>query len=257
MDFKYYMDIPTTTYVWFKLLDKNGKLVEDFPNHPCYSGIIHGFSKKARRIQVYHEKAKVPYNTACIRRWITDLNEMGFPCTFSEDLLPDAATKAEGFANATVNEGLTDMALLLMRHGNEPPASPNMFHNFYVNLDDYEDKNHLFSTLSLIRCLTESGINRVPEVYFGIMDADPGMDKLEACQAAHKKVSNRKNIYDPKSYANTGHMVTFDGNGENVSREELMNRFKKAKVDLRDSGYLEINPAWNAAGEGRYGNKVF
>ena len=74
----------------------------------------------------------------------------------------------------------------------------------------------------------------------------------DSASGRHKKVSNRKNVYDPKTYANTGHMVTFDGNGENVTREEIMKRFKNAKLDLRDSGHLEINPAWN----GGYG-KIF
>lgn len=248
MDFRYYKDIPTTSYVWFKLLDGLGKEVENFPDSACYSVIAHGFDKRAKQIHIYHEKAKIPYSIDCIKRWINDLNEMGFPCSFINDESPDdPSKKSEQFAKTTINDGLIDMALLLMRHGNEPPGSPDKFHNFYVELDKYEDKNYLFSTLSLVRCLTESGICKIPEVYFNIIDENPGIDKLEACQNAHKKVSGKNERYDPRCYANTGHMITFDGNGTNVTRESLMARFKKAKVDLRDPGSLKINASWNGS----------
>jgi hypothetical protein len=251
MDFKYYKDIPTTTYVWFKLLDKAGKLLEDFPDHPCYGSIAHGFDKKTRQIHVYHDKDKVPYDVACVKRWIADLNEMGFPCTFVEEE-DTIAGKQEKFIGTTVNEGLEDMALSLLRHGNEP--TPATF-NFFVDLDDYNDKNYLFSTLSLIRCLTEGGICRVPEEYFKLMDESPNMDKFEACQAAHKLVSKRDKPYDPKNYANTGHMVTFDGNGDNISRAELTKRFKEHKTNLRDKGYLKINANWNGSDQKRWKEK--
>jgi len=246
--FKYYKDIPTTPYVWFKLLDKAGKLLEDYPDAPCYGSIAHGFDDKAAQIHVYHDKAKVPYDKACVERWIIDLNEMGFPCTFTSEEESDIG-KQEKFVSATVNEGLEEMALGLLRHGIEPaPAS----FNFFINVHDYENKNHLFSTLSLIRCLTESGICKVPEEYFKLMDAHPGMDKFEACQVAHKVVTKRDKRYDPKDHANTGHMITYDGNGENISRDTLMKRFKERKINLRDEGYLKINANWNGSDETRW-----
>ena len=242
---KYYIDIPTTNYVYFKLLDKSDKVIENCPNYPCYGSIAHGFNTKATKIHVYHEKTKVPYNTDCIKRWIADLNEMGFPCSFIEDELPDDTVKQTRHCKDTVNDGLSNMALLIMRHGQQPDPGPNSFHNFYVDLNQYENKNHLFSTLSLIRCLTETGICKVPEVYFGLMDAEPQRDKLDACQASHKIVSSKEKKYDPMSYANTGHMVTYDGNGKNIAKEKLMERFKKEKIDLRDRGHLTINSNWN------------
>ncbi len=171
---------------------------------------------------------------------------MGFPCSFVENENPDPAAMQEEFTKATVDEGLVDMAIALMRHGNDP-SSPNSFHNFFVDLDKYEDKNHLFSTLCLIRCLTESGICYIPEIYFSIMDNTPGMDKLEAIQLAHKKVSSRTKRYDPKNYANTSHMVTFDGNGSNITKEAIMAKFAKAKLNLRDAGFLGLNASWNGS----------
>jgi hypothetical protein len=247
MDLKYYKkDVRTTNYVWFKLLDKTGKVIKDYAEYACYGVIAHGFDKDARQIHIYHSKERVPYTISCIKRWIADINEMGFPCRFLDDEFEDDASTYEKFISNTIAEELTPAILTLMRHGHEALVSLNKFHNFYVNLDDYKDKNHLFSTLSLIRCLTESGICYVPEVYFKIMDADPGFDKLEACQAAHKKVS-KKYEFSNDVYVNSGHMITFHGNGENIAHEDLMKRFSKAKVDLRDTGNLKINLNWNGS----------
>jgi hypothetical protein len=241
MNYKYYKDIPTTNHVWYKLVDKKNRLIQNYPDHICFAAIAHGFEKKATQINVYHDRARVPYDLACVKRWITDISEMGFPCTFAEDE-ESAAIKQEQFLRGSVAEGLEDMGFLLLRHGIEPDAAA---YNFYINLNNYADKNHLFSTLSLIRCLTESGICRVPEEYFKLMDEDPARDKLAACQLAHKKVSKREQQRDPQYYANTGHMVTWDGNGDDITKDRLLSRFKKDKVDIRDSGYLSINAKWN------------
>lgn len=127
-----------------------------------------------------------------------------------------------------------------------------MPHNFFVKLSDYEDKNHLFSTLCLIRCLTESGINRVPEEYFKLMDANPGRDKFEACQIAHKTVSRKNKHYDPQCYANTAHMVTYDGNGDNIPNSTILARFKKKKLNIRDTGFLRINAHWNGSNDNNW-----
>lgn len=244
MDYKYYKDIPTSNHVWYKLVDKSDKSIENYADNACFAAIAHGFSKSARKIHIYHDKAKVPYDLACVKRWIADLNDMGFPCAFAEDE-NSPSIKQEQFLRESVADGLEEMGLMLLRHGVEPDAAT---YNFYVELKDYEDKNHLFSTLSLIRCLTESGICRVPEEYFKLMDQNPKRDKLEACQLAHKKVSSRElRKYDPYHYANTGHMVTWDGNGDNITRDRLLERFKKTKTDLRDGGYLSINSNWNGS----------
>lgn len=241
MDYKYYKDIPTTSYVSFKLLSANRRLIIDYANNPCFANIAHGFDEKTRFIQVYHEKRKVPYSVNEVKRWIDDLNEVGFPCSFENDLDKLIAQQV-AYLNSTVNNDLENMALMVLRHGKEVPET---HYNFFVKTNDFTNKNHLFSTLFLIRCLFESGINRVPEEYFKLMDNEPTLDKFDACQTAHKIVSNTTKKYDPLIYANTGHMITFDGNGKNITKAALMERFTTRKTDLHDKGFLRINFNWN------------
>lgn len=245
MDFKYYREAPVSHHIWFKLIDSDGKLVEDFPDQPCFGEIVHGFEEKADLVQVYQQKHLVPYCREDIKRWINDVNEMGFPCFFEEEEDPVLAGIKE-YICGTVNEGVEDMTLMMLRHGKPLPLS---HHNFFVNTHDYEDKNHFFSALSLVRCLIQSGINKVPEEYFKLMDEDPKRDKLEACQDAHRIVTRKDKPYDPKMYAPDDHMVTYDGNGKNIAKDALMKRFAERKTNLRDKGYLRIHANWNSAND--------
>lgn len=253
MEFKYYKDAPVNHNVWFKLIDADGKLVDDFPGYACFGEITHGFDENAAMVQVYQQKRLVPYSRVEIQRWINDINEMGFPCFFEEELDPTLSMIGD-YLRQTVHDGIEDMGLMMMRHGLPLPKS---HHNFFVNTHDYEDKNHFFSTLSLIRCLIQSGINKVPEEYFKLMDENPQRDKLEAVQIAHRIVTCKRKPYDPKLYAPTDHMVTFDGNGENITKDALMARFAERKVNLRDKGYLRIHANWNGANNKAYKGKGY
>lgn len=244
MEFRYYKNAPVNHHVWFKLIGA-GELVEDFADAACFGVITHGFDHRADMVQVYHQKHWIPYDRTSIERWINDINEMGFPCFFKEDEDP-IFLKVGSYLRETINDGVEDTALMLLRHGEPLPKS---YHNFFVSLHEYKDKNHFFSTLSLIRCLIQSGINRVPEEYFKLMDETPSRDKFEAMQTAHRIVSCKNTPYDPKTYAPTGHMVTFDGNGQNITKDALMARFAKMKTDLRDRGYLRIHANWNGTND--------
>lgn len=245
MDFKYYQDIPTTTHVWYDLIGIDKGRVDGYENAVCFAHIAHGFHQDADIIRLYHEKRLVPYNPPEIKRWITDLNNVGFPCGFEEQLDPLIAS-CVSHINNTVNTGLEDMTLMIMRQGEELPPTT---HNFFIKVADYKDKNHMFSTLFLIRCLLETGINRVPEEYFKLMDTNPARDKFEAIQIAHKIVTYRDAPYDPKSHASRDHMVTFDGNGENITQSALMSRFAESKTDVRDKGYLRLSINWNGSSD--------
>jgi len=252
MDFKYYKaEAPINHNIWFNLVDADGKIIQSYPNEACFASITHGFDDAADLIQIYQEKRLIPYSSADIKRWIDDINEMGFPCFYEEEEEPTVAG-IKNYICSTVNAGIEDITLMLMRHGESLPKS---HHNFWVNIRDYEDKNHFFSTLSLIRCLIQSGINKVPEEYFKLMDADPKLDKLEAVQNAHKIISKDDMSYDPRVYIQTGHMVTFDGNGQNVTKEQLLKRFAERKVNVRDTGYLRIHANWNGTNDNAWRGK--
>ncbi len=237
----------TSNYVWFKTLDADGKVLKDYPNVACFAQIAstssysgYGMHKNTATIHIYRSKSMMPYEPTEIQRWINDLNELGFPCRFVNDEGESDTDKQQSFVKATVKGPLQQFALKLFQGEHPEPENPNEFYNFYVDLKDYSDKSHLFSTLSLIRMLSESYFDDVPEKYFQMLDENPTMDKFEALQNAHKN-----------SNTSSGHCVTYSNNGENITLKQLMSRFKQKSADLW-SGELSINECWRGKGGSRY-----
>lgn len=200
-NFKYYNDngITIVNYVWFKLLGNKGEIKRDYPNSACFAPILHNaIDNDAGGVQVYHERTAVPYPIPAIERWINDINELGFPCSFQtpcQDCNPDK-------------------------------------YSFNVKFSDYEYKAHLASTLMLIRALYERGICRVPEIYFNMLDENPKADKFEVLQNAHKELTNHFDSHDYYAYPNTNHMITNAGNGKNITKKALFDRYKACGIKV-------------------------
>jgi len=229
----HFVERASNYYVWFKLLDKNGKVLRDYPSAACFGAINTTMDSNTATIHVYRPKNLMPYNVPEIKRWINDINEMGFPCEFDYDSNSVGdSEKQEKWANESVKKDLSDLALTIRRHGSPAPVDPNQYYNFYVHLKYYVNKSHVFSTLSLIRALSESYMSTIPEIYFETMDKNPNADKFQALQDAHK--TGRTSGHS--------HAVTYNGNGSNVSHKKLMDRFKE-KADIYNSR-LAIHAAW-------------
>jgi hypothetical protein len=95
---------------------------------------------------------------------------------------------------------------------------------FTLSLSDYKWKRHLGMTLQLLRALYEHGVYYVPEAYFRLLDAG-AKDKFDALQTAHKSLP-------PHAYANTNHMCTYKGNGDNVDLPTLFQRLESSNLPL-------------------------
>ncbi len=151
--FRYYdPDVETGIHVWFKLFDETGKLLITRNDASCFADIsLRDVQASVKKIIVEHKKKNVPYKVAEIKRWIADINELGFPCALID-------YSAEHYV-------------------------------FEVLFSHYKYKAHLVATLMLIRTLYEQGICRVPEAYFCVMDANPNADKFQEIQSAHKSSS--------------------------------------------------------------------
>lgn len=238
-----YLDQEKNKDLWisFRLLDKDRKLVKDFNRAGCYSSITYNMDAKTAIINPYRLRSVMPYNVPEILRWIADLNEMGFPCEFEytdsglsdEEKQVNWAKETIGCSvPATPNDDadLQSMALMAIRHGGPAPIDPTQFYNFYVHLKNYVNKSHLFSTLSLIRCLHEPGISVIPEAYFEKLDADPTLNKFQLLQNCHKTLHSG------------GHVVTYSSL-KNVDHGTIMKRFQD-KTDLF-TGRLAVNQAWS------------
>lgn len=232
----------TSLYIWFKLLDKNGKVLRDYGMQGCYGSITYQMDTKTETIQVYRAEGLMPYNFAEVKRWIDDITDAGFPCELIYD--PDATSdemRQEKWAEATAaSKKMKEIILAFREHGLQKANPYNDYvwgkpgpqnYKFNVHLKDYANKSHLFSTLTLIRMLSESSMSTVPEIYFNMMDADPLRDKFEAIQEAHRGPVN-----------GGSHAVTYKGNGKSITREAIMKKFK-AKNNLRD-GRIAIHAAW-------------
>ena len=228
--------------VSFKTVNKSGKTIKNYFNAPCYADIVHDMGAATDSIHVYWPKKAVNYNFTIeqVRTWINDLNEMGFPILFVDEDVEDQAEREEKLIKATVLKTQIELALKLIREGEVPAETMDKSYVFVCRLDDYLDKNHLFSALALIRCLIET--TDIAKRYFGVRKDKPDLDKLEALQVAHKSGYG----------ASGGHCVTYKGNGSNVDKKTLLERFKKSGQGVRSGGYTKINQLWNGNGKMTY-----
>lgn len=213
----------TTTHVRYKLLDNTGKIVKDYPDEICFRAITYSpIPESAAVVHIYHEKTMVPYKVPEIRRWINDITEAGFAATFVEDAVSDVS-KQKSFIAGTVQADMCELGQKLIRHGHEgSPDNEDKYYRFEIRLSDFKYKSHLISTLMLVRCLTETGICLVPDIYFEMLDKNPNLDKFDAIQTAHKDLNKRMS----KHNYNYNHMITWVDNGSNVDRQTLLARYE-------------------------------
>ena len=135
--------------------DKKTVVLDHSNNIACFSNITYKpLQKDTHYILVWEYKKSIPYDDACIRDWINDLNEMGFKCSIEED---------------------------------------DNIYNFYVPVRDehgnFITKLEMNSCLFLIRYLYHADmISTFPNFYFEIMDEIPEADKFEVMQMAHAYV---------------------------------------------------------------------
>lgn len=224
--------------VWFKTLAADGRVLKDYPGAACFAPISstlqysgYGMHPDTKIINVYRNKSMIPYDLSEIKRWIADLNELGFPCELIEGPIIGDPEKQEDYINKTCLNNMSNLGLKIIRDGHIIPVDENSDYNFYVRLDNFNNKNHLFSTLSLIRMLSESYLDTVPEEYFNTMDLNPNADKFVALQNAHRESS-----------VSAGHSVTYSRNGNNISHKKLMERLHTPSNFWEDP--LTIHAAW-------------
>ena len=204
----------TQSYVFFKTLDRNGFVVKDYPNAPCFAQITnYGIDKSVASILIYHNKAQVPYSVESIERWMRDINEMGFPSNYI--------------------------------------GSNDAHHNFQVNISDCEYKAHLLSTLMLTRALFEQGINLIPNQYFQEVDQNPDIDKFDLLQTIHKDkkyMNHGGHMIVSCGYSYGGNQNEYKNN---VTQETLFKRYNGTLKTL-DGEVGKYSPAmqqdkWKAA----------
>lgn len=136
------------TYVNFILQEENSSVTHT--HQPCYSIITYGkLDPKVQSIILYQPFNQVSYDKESVKRWLADINEVGFPCYL------EAMSEKDGI-------------------------------KIRLNLTEFISKPHLISTLMLARALWENRINEIPERYFQAMDENPEADKLLEIQKAHK-----------------------------------------------------------------------
>lgn len=187
---------------------ENGDEKDERENQGCYASLFHQVGNKWKSILLKEKMDRVGYGEPEITRWVNDLNEMGFPCHL---------------------EGVDETVRIR------------------IVLSEMQSKVHLCSTLSLLRLLWESGLDKIPEAYFEMVDKDPEADKIDLLQTAHKKCG-----------AGSGHAVTGTYNGTaNVDRKLLLERLSQGVgVHAARAGYRFVNEAWrspDAKLKSRYG----
>lgn len=238
----YYIDdVSTSTFVHYKLLAEGGKILRDYTAESCFSALTYAvIPTDTAVVHIYHPKSMLPYKVPEIKRWIKEISEMGFTASFIEEV-SNEFEKQNTYVAGTVQTDMCELAQKLLRHGIEPVIQNNVdqYYHFEIKLSDYKYKSHLVSALMLVRCLTETGICKVPEIYFQMLDANPNLDRFDALQTAHKK------LHDMNISANSNHMITYRANSaNNVSMETLLKNYKNCGVEVLGRGYLGQSVKW-------------
>lgn len=110
-------------------------------------------------------------------------------------------------------------------------------YQFILDFKKYETRPQILSCLYLLRGLTETYICKIPDMFFKRLDENPKLDKFVLLQNCHRTVG---------SYANTGHMVTYNRNGKNVTLKKLFENFKNhSYASINGKGYCEVNGCWS------------
>lgn len=208
---KYYISgTKVNSYVSYKLLDGDNKLAVTgdnpslYDNAACFSTVTYSLiPKTAKKIVFYRDISTIPYSYEIIERWVSELNKLGFPCSVNY-------------------------------------LSEYNFVFFIVELKDYIHKTHINCTLQLLRCLTETSICYVPELYFGLIEKDTTLDPFVALQDAHRMLSD----FSATSYFNNNHTITHKTNGINVSKEQLFKNIAARNTGIYETGNFHIHSLW-------------
>jgi len=137
------------SYIYYECLDETNKQVFS-KNDICFRDLsLNTIPLDYKFIRIHRDKSRIPYNENSISKWIAEINQLGFYCTF--------------FVKDTV-------------------------YYFVVEISKFGSKPHLIYTLQLIRAMFERGLCYVPEIYFSILEENPNIDKFQALQNAHKDI---------------------------------------------------------------------
>lgn len=177
----------------------------------CYSELMNrAISKSVKSVVLVESLSHLAYEEPEIKRWIADLNSLGFPCHI-----------------VSIEDQL----------------------QIRLILKEFKSKTHLGSTLMLLRLLWEKGMNKIPDLYFQAMDANPKADKLVQIQKAHKHPQFLKTEYKGTPYQyiypayNAGHTVTSYKSLKNIRRSELFKRLAKGE-DVYDGHSCPVATTW-------------
>lgn len=151
-----------------KCLDSVGRTIANYPGCVCFGNLTRQLPLDTKKIVVWESKSRIPYSDEAIKRWIDDLNQIGFPCHL---VIKPLEIEVE------------------------------------VKIEEYEYKAQLFSALTLIRALYEFRSSNVPNLYFNLIDKDSTIDKFDAIQTAYKANPTSSPEYSI-TYAGNGYNIT-------------------------------------------------
>lgn len=129
------------TYVSYKLVDGNGKILERHNQAACYSSITYGaLPKTTAKIVCHQTKAQIRYTPEECERWIKEVNGFGFPCTYL-----GFGTKAH---ETTDNDHVFEIPILI------------------DGVQIYKNKAWMTSALMMVRYLIEDCLEVIPREFF-------------------------------------------------------------------------------------------
>lgn len=183
----------------------NRRVIKNYTNTACYSDVFtYGLKPNTTKLFLYQKTLNLSEDDC--KKWVDELNLLGFPCEFFGKEIPEEYK----FISKYLNNG---------------------DYIFYINCCKYRYKNHLASTLTMLRYLFEYPYEKIVEKYLLLRTEYPKKNKFKLLQLSF--------LYTNSS---GGHTLHYGKPRCFATKKEIMSRLK-SDTKIRESG-TNLHNSW-------------
>lgn len=184
---------------------RKGEVIQTYVGQACYSKVFREVEKKTDALLLYEPKLYIKGGVEKLKEWVADVNRMGFPCEYL------------GYREC-------------LEYDIEDP-----YHLFLLDLNKYKYKDHMASTLTLLRYTFERGLEKIVDAYFEVKSKYPRIKLLDALKISNILFSDVGN----------GHTLFLYPEFCNYTRKELMKSLKSG-LKIRERDYTRLHAKWKS-----------
>lgn len=185
---------------------KNYQVLKRHTDTACYSKVFSDrLEKDANQIFFYEPGLEVDIDLC--KWWVKEINGLGFKCKY---------------LGKNLNKKYADLKI------------PKDYHVFYIDVTKYQDKNHLASTMTMLRYLYENPLEKYIRKYKEYRDKHPKLNRFNLLQMS----------FAQNTHSGNGHTLHLESNSCFYSKKELFNNFAKYKQDVYAYGRTNLHNCW-------------